>query len=109
MSVQPPNHRSTVAALSLKRWVWALIPVYIGPRWCSDIDHTIFLKESGKVAARHILGKSFNGIKPTFVWSSFGGLHLRSAGSYLNQYSDVKYISTGDKHVCLYYNKETGK
>jgi len=59
------------------------------------------------VAARHILGKPSDGIKPTFVWSSFGGLHLRSAGSYLNQYSDVKYLSTGDKHVCLYYNKDT--
>ena len=60
------------------------------------------------MAARHILGKPSDGIKPTFVWSSFGGLHLRSAGSYLNQYSDVKYLSTGDKHVCLYYNKDTG-
>ena len=66
------------------------------------------LKESGKVAARHILGHQTGGIKPTFVWSSFGGLHLRSTGSYLSDSTAVKYISCGDKHICMFYEKDTG-
>lgn len=77
---------------------------------CAEFErndpHWSFAQETGKQAAKHIMGKKQIKIPETFVWSAIGGLNLRSVGVRLQQSHRTVVYENGNCHICLYLDDQ---
>jgi hypothetical protein len=66
------------------------------------MPHWAYSQESGKSVARHIMKCDPLKMKPTFVWSSIGGLHIRSVGAQIQQSIRTVFFEHEKSSICFY-------